>query len=497
MLRTTIGTMVATIALICDSTGHAAAAVGHSVEALHWQPCTGATSFDCATLQVPVDWQHPAGASVGLAVIRRRASDPERRIGSLVTNPGGPGGSGLDSVEQGSGEFSPVLLARFDLVSWDPRGVGKSHPVQCDTALLDNPVSLFPTTPAEFDVLKAYNERLRESCRADTGPLYDHLDSASNARDLDALRGALGEDTLTFVGISYGTLIGEHYAELFPHRIRAMALDSNEDHSVGALAWVTRLSRAQEQSYGQFAGWCDHSRACALYPRNAQSVFDQLYARAQQGTIFVPGSPGNSITPEILLDFIRGELVGIAKWPELAEILLAILNEPVTADPQTAAHGASATVSTSEEATKTSIFCEDHQWDTSTLVDLRALRRAMARVAPHTHLSTTGFKDVTGCLGWPHPVANPQHPLVVRGAPPILMVNSRYDVATPYPGALGAAAQIGPSAVLLTYDGTSHVDYEETDCVRSAVDSYLTTLTTPAPDARCPAVFPTLTRQEY
>jgi pimeloyl-ACP methyl ester carboxylesterase len=484
-------------ALLSITAIQASATAPHPTGTLSWQPCADATSFDCATLRVPIDRQHPAGGSVDLAVVRQKASDPARRIGSLVVNPGGPGGSGLDYVKQGATALSADLLARFDLVSWDPRGVGQSHPVQCDSRLLDDPVALFPTTQTELTALTLYNEKLRESCRADTGPLYDHLDSTSNARDLDALRAALGEDKLTFYSVSYGTLIGEQYAELFPGRIRAMALDSNEDHSVGALEWVTTLSRAQEQSYGQFADRCSRTPSCALHPRDARDVLDQLYARAQQGTISVPGYPANAITPEILIDFIRGELGGIAKWPDLAQNLLAVSNEPVppaadlrAAAPVVAAHPASDTVATSEEAAKTAIVCEDHQWDTSSLADLQVLRQAMARVAPYTHLSTTGFKDVTGCLGWPHPVADPQHPLVVHGAPPILMVNSRYDVATPYPGALRAVGQIGRSAVLLTYDGTSHVDYEETDCVRSAVDSYLTTLTTPGSHAHCPAVFP-------
>lgn len=494
MTGKTIAMMVAAAtALVSGSTVAASAAAGFRVEALRWQPCTGATSFDCATLPVPIDWQRPADGVVGLAVIRQRASEPVARIGSLVVDPGGPGGSGLDYVEHGSAQFSAGLLARFDVVSWDPRGIGLSHPVRCDTALLDNPVSLFPTTEAELSGLKAYNQKLRASCRADTGPLYDHLDSASNARDLDALRAALGEDRLTFFSISYGTLIGEQYAELFPRHIRAMALDSNEDHSVGALTWATRLSQAQEQSYGQFAGWCGRTPACALYPRNARSVLDQLYARAQQGTITVPGFPDNRVTPELLIDFIRGKLTGAGQWPDLAQNLLAILEEPVTATtngPAKATGRGSETASTSEEATKTAIFCEDHQWDASSLSDLQALERVMAGVAPHTHLSFSALKDVTGCLGWPQPVVNPQHRLAVRAAAPILLVNSRYDVATPYPGAVSAAEQIGPSATLLTYDGTSHVDYEETDCVRAAVDNYLTTLTTPVPQAHCPAVFP-------
>lgn len=472
--------------------------VGHrTADPLSWQTCADAPGFDCGTLRVPIDWRYPSGATVDLAVVRHRASDPTRRIGALVVNPGGPGGSGVDEVESGSDDLSTEVLARFDLVGWDPRGVGRSHPVRCDASLVNNPVSLFPTTEAGFEDLVSYNTRLRDSCRAATGPLYDHLDSASSARDLDALRAALGEDRLTFSAISYGTLIGEQYAELFPTHIRAIALDSTEDHSVGALAWVTALSQALEQSYGQFADWCRRADACALHPDDAREVLDRLYTRAQQGTITVPGFPDNVITPETLLDFIRGELRGVSTWPDLAENLLAIANEPAPARARHATVGSQPTPSTapestttSDEATKTAIFCEDHQWNVSSFAELKTLRQAMARVAPHTHMSTTGFKDVTGCLGWTRPVANPQHRLTVHDAPPILMVNSRFDVATPYPGALRVAEQIGPAAVLLTYDGTSHVDYVETDCVRTAVDRYLVSLTTPGPHASCPAVFP-------
>ncbi len=315
--------------------------------------------------------------------------------------------------------------------------------------------------------------------------MFEHLDSASTARDLNALRTALGEDKLTFSGISYGTLIGEQYAELFPGHIRAIALDSDEDHSIDALAWVTSLSRRRSSRTVSSRAGAGAYRRARRTPATHRPFWIGCTRRAQEGTISVPGFPDNRITPEALIDFVRGELRGVGTWPDLAQNLLAVLNEPA-ADPKRAAVSGTAT---SEEATKTAIFCEDHQWSTSSLADLQALRRAMASVAPHTHMSTTGFKDVTGCLGWPHPVANPQHPLTVHNAPPILLVNSRYDVATPYPGALHVTAQIGPSAVLLTYDGTSHVDYPETDCVRRAIDNYLTALATPA-NTDCPAVFP-------
>jgi pimeloyl-ACP methyl ester carboxylesterase len=458
---------------------------------LDWQPCADAPTVDCATLRVPIDWANPRGANIDLALARRKATDPDRRIGSLLVNTGGPGGSGVDDVKAGSNVFSADLMARFDLVEWDPRGVGLSHQVKCNANLLDNPVSLFPDNQSEFAALGAYNRRLMDSCRADTGPLFDHLDTASNARDLDAIRAALGENKATFYGLSYGTLIGEQYAELFPSHIRAIALDSNEDHSIGALRYVTTLSKALEDSYGQFADWCIRTPTCVLYPRDPRNVLDTLYARAQRGTLYVPGSPDQTITPEDLLGALRGSLVGIADWPPLAQNILAALDEPVLAP---AAHPAPASAEPSTEITQRAIICEDHVWDVSSIADLQVLRQAMSRVAPHTHMSTTGFKDVTGCLGFPRPIANPQHDLVVHDAPPIFMVNSRYDVATPYPGAINAAQQMGPSTVLLTYDGTSHADYEETSCVQEAFDAYLISLTTPGPRAHCPAVFPTSLR---
>src|SRR5690606_11889323 len=153
-------------------------------------------------------------------------------IGSIVINTGGHGGTGVDAVLQNWLGFSPELTSRFDVVGFDPRGVGRSHPILCSFELAAQaPDPLEIDGPAEFAALLAYDERYRQDCRARTGPLFDHVDTGSVVRDLDAIRAALGERKLTYYGVSYGTLIGQLYAERYPGRIRALALDSNMDHS--------------------------------------------------------------------------------------------------------------------------------------------------------------------------------------------------------------------------------------------------------------------------
>lgn len=186
-----------------------------------WTPCAEDPTADCGTLTVPIDWADPRGATVDLALVRRKATDPASRTGSLVLNPGGPGGPGAQVVLDKSYPFSDEITRRFDIVGFDPRRVGASHPVVCTTGLLAQmPDVLQVRSEADFSALLDYNRRLREDCRARTGPLFDHVDTLSVVRDLDALRAALGEDKLTYYGVSYGTLIGQLYAERFPQRVR-------------------------------------------------------------------------------------------------------------------------------------------------------------------------------------------------------------------------------------------------------------------------------------
>lgn len=454
-----------------------------------WEPCaspSGEGIFECATVQVPVDWKRPRGATLDLALARHRATDPARRIGSLLINPGGPGGSGVGFAFSAPDSFSPDLLERFDIVGFDPRGVGLSNPVKCDSdRVADQSALLYPDSAASFSALRAANRALGENCRDLTGPLVDHMDTASVVRDMDAIRAALGERRISYYGVSYGTGIGQQYAERYPHRVRAMTLDSNMDHSLDRWSYQKTETVAMEESYGQFANWCARTPSCALHGRDARALFRSLLDRAAAGELVLPGDPPYTVTPQDLQSVAFGSMYDPADWFVFAADLAAL----DASDP-----AAARSLRERGEPTEFAylpVTCQDYDFDVPSYATLARYERALARVAPVTRLSSLAWSDLTGCQNWPTEVTNPPHRLDVDGTPQILVTNSRYDVATPYSWGSNAARQIGREAAFLTYDGVGHGDYWLSPCARDAIDTYLLTLKTPRKGAHCPAVWPT------
>jgi pimeloyl-ACP methyl ester carboxylesterase len=453
-----------------------------------WTPCPDNPGFDCATVTVPVDWAHPVGPMVNLALARSRATDPARRIGSLVVNPGGPGVSGVDFVMRVPPVFSADLRARFDIVGFDPRGIKRSRQVRCDAGLVkDQEGLLYPRDPGEFATLRKVNAALGESCEKHSGALVEHMDTASVVRDLEQIRAALDEGDLTYVGGSYGTLIGQQYAELFPGNIRAMALDANIDHSLDVWSYEATSAVAIEEAFGQFADWCQRTAGCALHDEDVRAFFDKLYARAERGEVVEPGNPPVVITPQHILDTVLNAMANpFNSWFGLADQLAAwaagkapggARRQPERAEPV--------------EFDYLPVLCEDFELDVDSYQTLARFSDQLDDLAPHMRLNTLAWTDLTGCQNWPTELSNPQHPLQVVGAPPILISNARYDPATPYSWAKNVASQIGSAAVLLTYDGVGHSTYRLSPCARSAIDHYLTTRQTPPQGTHCPALFPT------
>ena len=436
-----------------------------------WGPCADATDelpdrLLCATLTVPVNWAHPRGATIDLALAKLPAARPDERIGSMFINPGGPGGSGVNFVYSAEEAFSPALTDRFDIVSFDPRGQARSNPVLCD---LDQAVAqdgqLFPSGVAEFAALRRTNRELGESCERLTGRLARHVDTASVVRDMDAVRAAIGEEKISYYGVSYGTMIGQQYAELFPDRLRALVIDSNMDHDQDIWNYQKGEALAMEGSFLQFAAWCDRTPECALHGRDVPAYFDALYAEAEAG--------------ENLLWLVFGSMYSPENWFDLADALAEM------GDGGTARRGEAV------ELGYRPVMCQDFHFDTRPYAAVAAMRDSLARLAPHTKLNPLAWTDLTGCQNWPGAVINPPHRLKASPQlPPILMTNSRWDVATPYEWAKHLAAQL-PSATLLTYDGVGHADYFRSPCARAAIDTYLVDLVTPPAGTHCPAVFPT------
>ncbi|MDL4815286.1 alpha/beta hydrolase [Actinomadura opuntiae] len=445
-----------------------------------WKACGDDGKAQCATLRLPVDWAHPDGPTFGLAIARRTALDPAARVGTLVFGPGGPGDSGVQRITTGIDRFSEDIQRHFDIVSFDPRGIGGSNPVTCSAALLAARPDPNITSPREFKATLAYNEKLRDDCRRRTGPLYDHADTMSTVRDVDAIRAALGETQLSFHGSSYGTLLGAEYAETYPGRVRAMVLESVIDHSVrSAQPFLGAEMDAAQDSFDQFVAWCDRTANCALHGRDVRAVLHDLRERAARGELADPQTPGRALTEFELLVVTYKTFYG-PDWAKLASLLSALeASKPVQPAP--------AKAEGTGNDTFTAQFCSDWNLPVRDYREFARLSRHSERIAPDMH-GTRPVMALTACLGWPKPVANPQHRVKVRTAAPILLLNAVHDPATPYAWARNVARQIGPKATLLTYAGSGHGVYNSGPCTRNAIDGYLTSLKVPARGTVCPAV---------
>ena len=457
----------------------------HATGKVDWKPCPDVPNVDCGTVTVPIDWSRPHGPTIEIALARQKATDPVARIGSILIDPGGPGGSGVDVAKGGEPFFSPEVHRRFDLVGFDPRGVGGSHPVLCDADLAFTPTEPVPSTAEQIRQTAEHNRALGESCRTLTGPLFDFLDNKSVVRDMDAIRAALGERKLTYYGISYGTLMGQQYAQMFPHSVRALVLDSNMDHSQ-ATTWsfLRSESKGAQENFDQYVAWCQRSTECALHGQDVRRVFAELYARAERGELIWPGTT-EKIPAFQLLAMTNGAFYGPA-WKQLSQMHAQLWTGK--ADPAVTAQAKKF----AEEPVHdpfASIFCQDWRLPVHNVAELQAYRLGLSFVAPDMKLSPLAWGATLACVDWPARVRNPQEPLRVKGAPPILMVNSRYDPATPYEWATNAARQSG--AVLLTYDGWGHgVYWKGSTCVTDATDRYLITGQAPARGTHCAGVEP-------
>ncbi|GAA2668125.1 MULTISPECIES: alpha/beta hydrolase [Actinosynnema] len=451
---------------------------------ISWAPCPELADVECGELSVPVDRADPGDGRVGVAVARRVASDPARRIGVLVVNPGGPGNSGVDFVLRADGVFSPEVLARFDVVGFDPRGVGRSGAVVCSAEVVGRRPRVAPGGAAEFAALAAYNAELEADCRARTGPLHDHVDTLSVVEDVEALRVALGERRISFYGLSYGTLLGQQYAERHGARVRGVVVDSNVDHSQGTWRYAEVEAAGAEDAFEEFVAWCGRTSGCALHGRDVGAVWRGLLERAERGTLVLPGA-GTPITADALRKNVRGAFYAPA-WASLAELLVALEAEPETVVAERESAAGADVVAEPFPA----VFCQDWALPVRDFREYAALTARVRRVAPNMGGGQRPDQPIGTCLGRSADVANPQRPLRITGAPKVLMLNGAHDPATPLAGALNAHRQAGGAVVLVTYEGGGHGVYQRSACTRGVVDAYLLDGVVPEDGTRCPAVEP-------
>jgi pimeloyl-ACP methyl ester carboxylesterase len=463
---------------------------------IRWHGCGSnlPPSLQCGEVSVPLVYARPGGRQIKIGVVRLPAQDRAQRVGSLIINPGGPGGAGSQFVAleaAGRHLWHPALHRRFDLIGMDPRGIGTSTPpIQCDPGVFNRPVSLFPRNRVEFRQLASYVRALGASCLRRTGPLLGHVDTLSVARDLEALRRALGEGKLNFLGLSYGAEIGTLYAERYPTRIRAMALDGILDHSGSTERVFAEAAAAYEDTFNRFAAWCRRASSCPLHGRDVSALFDRLVRRADRQPI---AAPQCAMQPcrrtvsgaEIRLNSFVGLVVknpipaiGLPGWKGFA----ADLAQAERGD-ASAFSSHLATSPRDDPFAGLAVNCVDYPRTITTYQDFVAMARRGRAIAPHTQGASEAWLGVAGCMRWPVPLANPPHRPRIRGAPPILLVSATHDPSTSYVWARRALRQI-PGAVLLTRNGDGHTSswLGPHSPTNNAIVDYLITRKTPPPN---------------
>lgn len=454
---------------------------------LAWEGC--GDGFSCARMPVPLDRDDPSSGSVELAVVRRPATDTGRRVGSLVVNPGGPGSSAVDYLRQAYGSLPAPVRARFDVVAFDPRGVGASAPLECvPTETMDALVALDPTPDddAELRALQDGARTLADACRRTAGDLLPHVSTEQAVRDLDVLRASLGDPRLTYLGYSYGTAIGIEHLRLFPERVRAMVLDSPVDP---ALSWEQLLEGQAggfDVALGAFLDDCARTR-CAFRQAlpsaeraDLLGAFDRLAARVE--TQPLPGDGERTVGPgEFSLGVGAGLYSRANGWPAVADglaravggdgsVLLALSDAYLDRTDD----GYSGT----SEA-NLAVNCIDRPWPREPAPYL-ALAERVAATAPRfgPAIALSGLS----CAPWPVPAVRTPAPVQAPAAPPVLVVATTRDPATPLAWAQSVVGQLA-SAVLVQVDGDGHTVYRSSasSCVRDVVDRYLLTAEPPAP----------------
>jgi len=456
-----------------------------SAAALTWRPCATQQepSAECATVEVPIDRARPELGSAQLALARLPARDPSRRIGSLLVNPGGPGGSGVGFAQFG-GLASPELAQlrqRFDVVGFDPRGDWYSTPrITCDAATLFDPaLDRFPSTRAGFDALVAHNRKAGADCLARTGPLLANADTQSAAEDIETIRVALGEPKISWLGLSYGTELGAVYASKHPARVRAMVLDGAIDHARPMNQAILEEAAATEDALVRFADWCRGAAACALHGQDVLRFYDDVVARAARGGIR-SSDLGRPATADEVSAGVYGHLYLREDWPALGKDLAAAGGEFPDARGLTERNQFLSPIYGAYRG----IGCHDFPSPFTGPGDMGFLAGLVRTVAPHSWRYSEYWDFASGCTGWPVPAKNPPQPHPVRGAPPILVVGGAHDPATPLAWARGLAASID-GAALLTRTDDGHTGLFNSACARAAEVAYLVNGVVPGRGAVC------------
>lgn len=453
-----------------------------------WTGCGG--GFQCGKLTVPVSYAQPTGATIQLAVIRLRAGDPSQRIGSLVLNPGGPGGSGIEYARAAPGIIAASLRQRYDIVGFDPRGVGQSDPVHCLTdKLADQELSAdaTPTTPAQVDTLITLAKEFADGCASMSPALYAHIGTVDVARDVDVLRAALGDHKLYWFGASYGTFIGATYAGLFPTHVGRMVLDGAIDPTLTNAELARGQAKGFEVALQRFVADCATETDCPL-PKGTAAGLARIRAFfAQLAAKPLPTQGGRPLTEALAMNAVLSYLYfPPTDWEQLryglssafagdGSVLLGLLDDRLNRNRN--GHF----MDNSFDALN-AVNALDHT-DRDNAAQIAVLAQQWAQESP-TWGAFMAWSNLPFAY-WKAPATDAPHRITAPGSPPILVVGTTYDPATPYPWAQSLAKQLS-KGVLLTRIGDGHTAYGMgSDCIDNDINTYLLTGVTPPVGTVC------------
>ncbi|MBO1333812.1 alpha/beta hydrolase [Streptomyces sp. VRA16 Mangrove soil] len=465
-------------------------------QTLKWREC-GVPGFECATLKAPLDYDKPTAGDIDLAVSRKKATGPGKRLGSLLVNPGGPGGSAIGYLQAYAGIGYPAgVRARYDMVAVDPRGVARSAPVTCLNGKQMDAYTQTDVTPddaAEKTGLTAAFQRFADGCEthdATSKRVLPHVSTVEAARDMDLVRAALGDEKLTYVGASYGTFLGATYAGLYPERVGRLVLDGALDPSLSSRELNLEQTAGFETAFTSFAKDCVARADCPLgtgTPAEAGQRLKQFFTTVDRTPLATGDPDGRKLGEALATTGVIAAMYDEGAWPQLREALTAALSKKDGAgllalsdsyyerDPD----GTYSNLMFANAA----VNCLDQPPSFTSPADVESALPDFEKASP---VFGPGLAwSSLNCGSWPVRPTGEAHRITADGAAPIVVVGTTRDPATPYGWAKSLASQLS-SGRLLTYDGDGHTAYGRgSTCIDDAIDTYLLTGTPPTDGKRC------------
>lgn len=443
-------------------------------QTVEWSSCEG--GMQCATIQVPMDYDDPDSAEIELAAIRMTSTGTKK--GSVLVNPGGPGGSGVDFVKDaGNTHFTQKLRTNFDVVGFDPRGVKRSSPVTCLTDSerdAAREMVFRKETDAGLADALAFNKSVADKCAEKTGPVLGEIDTVSAAKDLDILRAVVNDAKLNYLGYSYGTFLGSTYAALFPDNVGRLVLDGAVDPSISNEELTAGQARAFEKALRAYVASCQSQNQCPLsgsVDNGIQEIRELINAVEQNPQT---AKDGRLVTGSEFVNGMYLPLYDDQSWPALTQALESAFSGDVSQMLRIADLGADRDQSGKYTSNSAFAFNAINCLDYPMVSDTAAMRAEEARLKQESPTFGSYFAyGGINCQDWPYQPKRTPAPVEYTGSEPIVVIGTTGDPATPLEWSQSLRKQLD-NAALVTWEGEGHTAYGRSNtCVSTAVDDYL------------------------